>query len=163
MKVRSTTWYSQFLIIQHNDSRWIECFRINREFVFQLIEKLAHFIEEKDTHYKCVMLVGIQIACALYKLAHEVEYFHWSEMFTISKSTIHMVLKKIVHVVNVVFKNQIKWPKGKHLKDVMVGFKTFCDLPSIHNVINVIQICTPKSQVAFTKHYFSFKPKTYNM
>ena len=85
--------------------------------MFQLIEKLAHFIEEKDTHYKCVMLVGIRIACALYKLAHEVEYFHCNEMFTISKSTIHMVLKKIVHVVNVVFKNQIKWPKGKHIKD----------------------------------------------
>jgi hypothetical protein len=74
-----------------------------------------------------------------------------------------MVLQKFVHVVNVVFKNQIKWSTEKDLKDVMVGFKTFCDLPSIHNVINVIQICTQKSQVAFTKHYFSFKSKTYNM
>jgi hypothetical protein len=88
------------------------------------------------------MLVGIGIACTLYKLVHKVEYFHCSEMFTISKSTIHMVLQKFVHVVNVVFKNQIKWPKGKDLKDVMVGFKKICDFPSVHNAINVIQICT---------------------
>jgi hypothetical protein len=53
-----------------------------------------------------------------------------------------MVLQNFVHVVNVVFKNQIKWPKEKDLKDVMVGFKTFCDLLSIHNAINVIQIST---------------------
>ncbi len=62
-------------------------------------------MKEMDIHYKCVMLVGIQIACTLYKLAHEVEYFHCSEMFTISKSTIHMVWQKFVHVMNVVFKN----------------------------------------------------------
>jgi hypothetical protein len=62
-------------------------------------------MKEMDIHYKCVNLVGIRIACALYKLAHKVEYFHYSEMFTISKSTIHMVLQKFVHVVNVVFKN----------------------------------------------------------
>jgi hypothetical protein len=150
-------------MIQYNDARWIECFKVNKDFVFQLIEKLTHFMEEKDIHYKCVMLVGIQIACALYKLVHRVGYFHCNEMFTISKSTIQMVLQKFVHVMNVVFKNKIKWPKGKDLKDVMVGFKKICDFPSIHNAINVIQICTQNLQVAFTKHYFSFKSKTYNM
>jgi hypothetical protein len=73
-------------------------------------------MKEMDTHYKCVMLVGIQIACALYKLAHKVEYFHCSAMFTIRKSTIHMVLQKFVHVVNVVFKKSNQMAKRKRPK-----------------------------------------------
>jgi hypothetical protein len=70
VKARSTTWYSQFLMSQYNNPRWIEHFKVSREFFFQLTMKLKHLMEKKDTHYRCVILVGICVTCSLYKFAH---------------------------------------------------------------------------------------------
>jgi hypothetical protein len=39
-----------------------------------------------------------------------------------------------------IFKNQMRWPKIEELVKVMVGFKTFGDLPFIHVAIDVIHI-----------------------
>lgn len=70
VKARSTTWYSQFLMSQYSDPRWIEHFRVSKEFVFQLTMKLKHFMEKKDMHYRCVVHARIFVTCSLYKLAH---------------------------------------------------------------------------------------------
>ncbi len=70
VKARSTTWYFQFLMSQYNDPRWIEHFRVSKEFVFQLTMKLKHLMEKKDMHYMCIVLAGICVTCLLYKLAH---------------------------------------------------------------------------------------------
>jgi hypothetical protein len=34
VKVRSTTWYSQFHVTKYNDSNWMEHFKVSRDFVF---------------------------------------------------------------------------------------------------------------------------------
>jgi hypothetical protein len=69
----STPWYSQFLMTQYDDKRWIEHFWVSRSFVRQLIEKLKHKME-KDTKHRCMILVSIKVACSLYKLRHASEY-----------------------------------------------------------------------------------------
>jgi hypothetical protein len=43
-------------------------------------------------------------------------------MFAIGKSIVHLVLHEFIHSINVVFKNQIKWPKGEDLLKVTIGF-----------------------------------------
>jgi hypothetical protein len=50
-----------------------------------------------------------------------------------------LVLQEFINVVNVDFRHHIKWPKGDYLVEVM-GFKAFFGLPSIHGMIDVIQI-----------------------
>jgi hypothetical protein len=65
-------------MIQYDDLKWIEHFKVGRDFMFQLIEKLTHLMKNR-THYMCVMLIGIQIGYALYKLTHGTKYFHCSE------------------------------------------------------------------------------------
>jgi hypothetical protein len=62
------------------------------KFVFHLIIKLKHLMQKKDTRYKCVLPMGIHVACFLYKLVHGVEHLHCFELFDIGKSTIHLVL-----------------------------------------------------------------------
>ncbi len=42
--------------------------------------------------------------------------------------------------MNIVFKNKIMWLEGEHLVKVMVKFKSFCGLPSIHGTIDVTEI-----------------------
>jgi hypothetical protein len=52
------------------------------------------------TQHRSVVLVSTRVACSLYKLAHAFEYLQCNKLFTIKKSTIHLVLPEIVHVVN---------------------------------------------------------------
>jgi len=85
-------------------------------------------MEKKNIWYKFVVPIGIQVACFLFKLVHKIKYLQCSEMFAISKSTMHLVLHEFIHVLNVIFKNQIKWPKGEDLLKVMIGFKNFFSL-----------------------------------
>ncbi len=59
--------------------------------------------------------MNIKVACSLYKLAHVIEYLQCSELFTIRKSTIHLLLHKFIHVVNKNFKNQVRWAEGDNL------------------------------------------------
>jgi len=61
------------------------------DFVFHLIIKLKHLMQ-KDTKYKCVVPMGIHVACFLCKLIHGAEYLHCFELFDIGKSTMHLVL-----------------------------------------------------------------------
>ncbi len=123
--------------------------------------KLKHFIEKQNIRYKCAIPIGIQIACSFYKFSHGTKDFQCNELFAINKSTIHLVLQEFVCAINMIFKNQMRWPKIEELVKVMVGFKTFCGLPFIHGAIDVIHI--HKSKRTFVRDYFSFKSKFYNM
>jgi hypothetical protein len=115
VKAQNITWYSNFLMIKYDNQRWVEHFHITHEIALQLTEKLRPLIEEKNTKYKVAIPICIRLTCSLYKLSHGIEYLQCNEMFTIGKSLVNMVLHKYVHVVNVMFKSQIKWPQGEEL------------------------------------------------
>jgi hypothetical protein len=68
-----------------------------------------------------------------------------------------------VFAMNIVFKNKIMWLEREHLVKVMVKFKSFCGLPSIHGTIDVTQIHVLKFQGQSIVNYISFKSKGYNM
>jgi hypothetical protein len=107
MKARSTTWFSQIFMTQYGDKQWIEHFWVNKSLVRQLIKKLKHKMEKKDTTHKCVVPVSIMVACSLYKLAHIAKYLQCSDLFAIGKSTFHLVLHEFIHAMNKIFNNQV--------------------------------------------------------
>jgi hypothetical protein len=45
----------------------------------------------------------------------------------------------------------------------VAGFKKICGLPSIHSTIDIIHIHIQKPNGPFTRDYYSFKSKTFNM
>jgi hypothetical protein len=51
-----------------------------------------------------------------------------------------LVLHGLMCVMNFVMKNQVKWPKGNYLIEIMYGFKKLCGLSSIHGAIDVPHI-----------------------
>ncbi len=87
-------------------------------------------------YYRCVILVVIKVVCLPYKLAHGVDYLQCTEMFVIGKSSVNMVLREFVVVVNVVFRTQIRWPHGEDLLRVMACFKDWCGLLFIPGAID---------------------------
>lgn len=95
---------------------------------------------EKNIKFHSIMPMGIFVTCTLNKLVHALEYLHCFEFFIIKNSTIHLVLHGLMCVVNFIMKNQIKWPKGNDLIEIMDGFKKLCGLSSIHGAIDVPHI-----------------------
>ncbi len=67
-------------------------------------------------------------------------------------------------MVNVVFKNQLRWSKCDALLQVMEGFKDLSGLPRIQGAIDVAHIHIHKSRIqTFVTNYYSYKSKAYNM
>jgi hypothetical protein len=58
--------------------------------------------------------------------------------------------------MNIVLKNQLKWPKGIEMVDFMDGFKDFCGLPLVHGAINATQthLQKPMGQHFTIDYYF---------
>ncbi len=67
----------------------------------------------------------------VYKFTHGVNYFQCSEMFTIGKSFVNMVLHKFVSTANIMIMNHVRWPCNENLLNAMASFKDWCGLPSI--------------------------------
>jgi len=94
------------------------------------------------------------VACSFYKLFRRVEYFQCNKRFAIGKSTMHLVLHEFIHAINVVFKNQIKWPKGEDLLKVTIGFKNLFGLQYLYGAINVMQIHMQNPKGIFVGNYY---------
>ncbi len=122
VKARSTTWYSYFLMIQYDNSRWIEHFKMIMDFVSHLTIKVKHLMQ-KDTKYRFAIPMGIRVACSLYKLACGAKCLHCNELFVIGKLIVDLVLQEFVCCVNVVFRNQIQWSKREDLERINEGFQ----------------------------------------
>lgn len=75
--------------------------------------------------------MNIRVVCSLYKLTHASKYLQCSELFSIGKSIVRLMLRKFVHVVNDVFKAQLRWLECERLFQIMEGFKKLLGLPSI--------------------------------
>jgi hypothetical protein len=76
-------------------------------------------------------------------------------MFTIGKSSIHLVLQDFVFFKNKDFGAKIKWLKGKDLVQVMATFKNFYGLLVIHDAIDITQIHLQKPKGTSKADYFS--------
>ncbi len=61
---------------------------------------------------------------------------HCFELFVIGKSITHLVSHEFLCTMNFVLKNQIEWPKGNALIEIMDGFKDLCGMLSIHGAID---------------------------
>ncbi len=62
--------------MQYNNLRWIEHFRVSKNFIHHLTKKLKPFMERNNMKFQDVVLVSVRVACSFYKLAHVFEYLH---------------------------------------------------------------------------------------
>jgi hypothetical protein len=49
---RSTAWFSQFLLHEYEDKRWVELFRFNKAAIFNLARVLSRHCERMNTKYR---------------------------------------------------------------------------------------------------------------
>ena len=65
---RSITWFSQFVVYEFDDTRWIQNFRMPKGVVLCFASILNPHIEKKETSYPRAVPVLVRVCCTLYKL-----------------------------------------------------------------------------------------------
>jgi hypothetical protein len=136
----------------------LNTFELVGAFLFWLTTKF-----KKRTHCKCMVITGFWTHFLL-----ELNTFIIVKCLQLINQFNNLILQEIMHGMNIVFKIQIKWPKGQNLKCVMIQFKNFYVLPSIHvawcyehhsNTYSQIEKAFCARPVQFLKAIFFSSPK----
>jgi hypothetical protein len=162
VRPRSTTWFSQFLLHEYEDDRWVANFRFTKAAMFRMAAVLAPLCERQDTKYRRAVPMRVRLACALYKLVQGASLLICSEMFAVGQSTVSVCLRDVVHAVNLQFRAKISFPRGNRLLNVMNDFQEFCGLPAVAGAIDGTHICIRKPYVG-PEDYFYFKSSGYTI
>ena len=162
VKPRSIAWFSQFLLDQYDDERWLAMFRITKAVVFNLAEILKTAMEKKNTKYRLSILVLVRVACTLFKLTHGASLFICSKMFAIGRSTICLVLREVVQAINMALRSEIAWPSGNRVLEIEAGFQQLCGLLGVVGAIDGTHILISKPRESPTD-YFYFKSGGYSL
>jgi hypothetical protein len=112
--------------------------------VAEICNNVCHRISKEDTKYQKAVPPEIRVCCCLYKLAHNVYLLHCSEMFTVGQATVGRVIYEVVCAMNVVYREVIHWPQNEEMRCVMLEFKHWCGMPSVHGAIDCTHIAISK-------------------
>jgi hypothetical protein len=74
---------------------------MSKDTLFDMTNKLKPLIARKHTKYQLVIHVEVQVACVIYKLSHGSSLLMCNELFAINKSTIVLVIFKVVRAINI--------------------------------------------------------------
>lgn len=162
VKPRSTAWFTRFMMHEYGDSRWIQLFRMTKRALLALAQHLAPAIRKKDTRYRAAVPVIVRLACTLFKLSHGATLLICSELFAVGRSTVSIMLRQVVHAINVGLKNEIRWPFGEGIPETEAGFRNLCGLPGVLGAIDGTHFSIGKPQHGPTD-YFYFKAGAYSM
>ena len=83
-------------------------------------------------------------------------------MFAIGSSTVSKVWREAVTTVNIVFKNEIRWPGSARALQNMVAFKDYCGLLGILGAIDGTHFSISKPS-HFAEDYYYFKSNGYSI
>lgn len=108
--------------------------------LFKIANQLKPLIVKKDTKYCLAILMEVWVTCVIYKLSHGLHLLTYNELFMIGRSTMGLVMWKVVRVVIIVFRSLIFWPMEQKMEVVMMEFKDWHGLPSMHGVIDSTHI-----------------------
>lgn len=118
----------------YEPKRSIEHFRMSKDTVFDICNKVRPYIQKQDTWYSPSIPVEIQLTVAVYKFAHGANILTCSEFFATGRSTIGRAIREVVDPINIIFKGLISWPEGDQMLTMMGGFQEWCHMPGIHSV-----------------------------
>jgi hypothetical protein len=152
-----------FLLIECDNQWWIQNFRITKETLFNIANKLKPLITQKDIMYKFAIHVEVRVACVIHKLFHGLNMLTCNELFVIGTSITGLVTCEVVRAMNIMFKSLIAWPMGPKMEDVMLEFKELCGLPSMQGVINYRHISISKPKFDFDEDYYFHKIGGYSI
>jgi hypothetical protein len=86
-----------------------------------------------------------------------------NELFATRRSIVGLVFNEVVIIINIMFKKLIIWHVSDKMQFVIMGFKNFCDMPSVMGAIDGAHICIVELVGVFSKNYYYHKTRGYNI
>jgi hypothetical protein len=124
--LRSTAWFTRFVIEQYVDDRWVQHFRMTKSVVFKLADMLSPHIRRRNTPYRLAIPIVVRLSCTLFKLAQGASLTICSELFAVGTSTTSSIVHDTICAINIVLRDQIAWPCGAQLQQTQVDFRELC-------------------------------------
>jgi hypothetical protein len=146
----------------YDDSRWIEIFYMDKAVVAEMCYWLRASIVKQNMKYRMAVPVEVRVCCCLYKLVYGTSFLSCSEKFAIGRSTVSLVIHKVVQAINSIYRDAIRWPHGAEMRQTMYDFKSWCGMPSIQGAIDCTHIAISKPP-AFLEDYWYFKTGAYSL
>jgi len=103
------------------------------------------------------------MAFMIYNLSHGSNLLICNELFAIDKSIVGLVIYEVVRTINIMFKSLISWLVGQEMECVMLKFKDWRGLRSVHGTINGMHISISKPNIAFVEDYYYHKIGGYSI
>jgi hypothetical protein len=111
------------ILTKCDDDWWFHNFRtLTKGTLFGITNQLKPLIQKQDMKYWFVIPMEVCVTCAIYNLAQGVNLLICSELFAISRSIISFIVRKVITLINIVFKNLITWPLGSKMDVIMTRF-----------------------------------------
>jgi hypothetical protein len=77
-------------------------------------------------------------------------------MFAIGRSTVRKVVREVIRAINLVYLHMVQWPHGERLNTVMLDFKNWSSMPSVHGTIDCTHVEIAKPHY-FLEDYYYYK------
>ncbi len=74
VKLKKIIEFSKNLLIEFNDNRWVESFRMNKLTLFNVDECLRHVLQKQNIKYHKAIIVKIWVCCSIHKLVQDVNF-----------------------------------------------------------------------------------------
>ena len=107
IKPQSNIWFNDSLLIEYDNHRWIKCFQMSKQAIYNICDRLQPLIEKQRTYFRKPIPIEVCIYYALYKLAHGCNFFTCTELFGIGRATLGIVLRELIWSINSIFKDLI--------------------------------------------------------
>jgi len=116
--------------------------------------------QEKNTKYRLSIPMVVRIACTLFKLTHGASLLICSELFAVGHSTMSLMLREVVHAINIAFRSEIAWPIGDRFLQTEAELKALCGLLEVVGAIDGTHATISKSKIS-PPNFFYFKSTAY--
>jgi hypothetical protein len=144
VKPRSIIWFSNFLLVEFEEDRWLENFQMNKVMLFSITDRLKVVLQIQNTKYRQSIPIEIPMCCTIFKLAQSANFIICNEFFTIGKLIVFLVLHEFVATFISTYNDLIIWPRGEALAIVMDDLKIWCGFPSVQGAIDGTHISIVK-------------------
>lgn len=148
-KTQRTDWWDNLLAGQFEDGEWIRYFRMSREAVLDLVEKLRPVLQREDTNMRAAIPVDKRVALTLWKLATSDSYRSVANQFGVGVSTASVIVMEVCEAIHdVLLKHVVQLGDAQAVVD---GFERV-GFPNCIGVVDETHIpilCSPHGASAY--------------
>ncbi|XP_034986033.2 uncharacterized protein LOC118092265 isoform X2 [Zootoca vivipara] len=99
-KTQKTDWWDNLVAGPAEDGEWVRYFRMSREAVLELVERLRPVLQREDTNMRAAIPVDKRVALTLWKLATSESYRSVAHQFGVGVSTASVIVMEVCEAIH---------------------------------------------------------------